>query len=81
MSQEGGAALEAEFDAGEDPELWDLEEDEAEEMVDLRGGARSRWAAGRSDGVMGTQSCNGEYTGNTAAEEDAHRGASGCGAG
>ena len=44
-------------------------------------GALLAAAAGRSDSVKGTQSCNGEYTDNTAAEEDAHRGASGCGAG
>ena len=61
MSQEGGAALDAEFAAGQDPELWDLEEDEAEESVKV------------------TQS-NGEYTDNTATEEDAHRSANGCGA-
>ena len=30
MSQECGAALDAELDAGQDPELWDLCEDEAE---------------------------------------------------
>ena len=30
---------------------------------------------------QGTKSCNGEYTDNTAPEEDAHRGAGGCGAG
>ena len=48
----------------------------------LRGGACSRWAACRSDSVKGTQSCNGEYTDNTTAEEeDAHRSANGCGAG
>ena len=35
MSQEGGAALDAEFAAGQDPELWDQEEDEADEMADL----------------------------------------------
>ena len=35
MSQEGGAALDAEFDTGQDPELWDLEEDEVEEMADF----------------------------------------------
>ena len=35
MSQEGGAALDADFAAGQDPELWDLEEDEAEEMADF----------------------------------------------
>ena len=47
----------------------------------LQGGTCSRRAVGRSDSVKGTQSCNEEYTGNTAAEEDTHRGASGCGAG
>ena len=80
MSQEGGAALDAEFDAGQDPELWDLEEDEVEEMADFEE-ACSRWASGRSDGVEGTQGLDGEHTDYTAAEEDAHRGASGCGAG
>ena len=35
MSQEAGAALDAEFDAGQDRELWDLEEDDAEEMADF----------------------------------------------
>ena len=35
MSQEAGAALDADFDAGQDPEQWDLEEDEAEEMADF----------------------------------------------
>ena len=35
MAQEGGAALEAEADAEEDPELWDQDEDEAEEMADF----------------------------------------------
>ena len=34
MSQEAGAALDVELDAGQDPELWDLE-DEAEEMADF----------------------------------------------
>ena len=67
-----GAALDAELDARKDTELWDQDQDEAEEI---------RRAVGRSDSVKGTQSCNGEYTDNTTAEEDAHRGASGCGAG
>ena len=35
LSQEGGAALDAELDAGQDPELWDLDEDEADEMADF----------------------------------------------
>ena len=35
MSQEAGAASDVEFDAGQDPELWDPEEDEAEEMADF----------------------------------------------
>ena len=35
MSQEGGAALDAEFAAGQGPEQWDLEEDEVEEMADF----------------------------------------------
>ena len=43
----------------------------------LRGGARSRWAASRSDDIKGTQACDGEYTDNTTAEEDAYRGAGG----
>ena len=47
----------------------------------LRGGACSGWAAGRSNGVKGTKSRNGENFDNTAAEEDAHRGANGCGEG
>ena len=34
-SREGGAALDTEFAAGQDPELWDLEEHEAEEMADF----------------------------------------------
>ena len=37
-------------------------------------------AADRSDNVKGMQSCDGEYTDNTTAEEDAHRGAGGSGA-
>ena len=32
VSQEGGATAEAELGAEQDPELWDLDEDEAEEM-------------------------------------------------
>ena len=35
MSQEGGAALDAEFKVGQDSELWDLDEDETEEMADF----------------------------------------------
>ena len=35
MSHKGGAALDAEFAAGQEPELWDLEEDDAEEMADF----------------------------------------------
>ena len=35
LSQEAGAALEAETGAEEDPELWDQDEDEAEEMADF----------------------------------------------
>ena len=35
MSQEGGAALDADFAAGPEPVLWDLEEDDAEEMADF----------------------------------------------
>ena len=35
LSQEGGAALDAELAAGQEPELWDLEEDDAEEMADF----------------------------------------------
>ena len=35
LSQEGGAALDAELDAGQDPELWDVDEDEAEDMADF----------------------------------------------
>ena len=35
MSQEVGAALDAEFDAGQDPELWELDEDAAEEVADF----------------------------------------------
>ena len=35
VSQEGGAVLDAEFAAGQDPEPLDLEEDEAEEMADF----------------------------------------------
>ena len=35
MSQEGGAALEAELVAGQEPELWDLQEDDVEEMADF----------------------------------------------
>ena len=46
----------------------------------LRGAACSRRAAGRCNGVKGTKSCNGEYTDNAAAEEDAHRSAGECGA-
>ena len=34
-SRERGAALDAEFAAGQDPELWDLEEHEAQEMADF----------------------------------------------
>ena len=60
MSQEGSAAVDAEFDAGLDPELWDLEEDDGRGDGRLRGGACSGWAAGRSNGVKGTKSCNGE---------------------
>ena len=47
----------------------------------LRRGTCSRRTAARSDTVKGTQSCNGAHTDNTTAEEDAHRGASCCGAG
>ena len=35
LSQEGGAAVEAETGAEQDPELWDQDEDEAEEMADF----------------------------------------------
>ena len=35
LSQEGGAALDAEVGAELDPELWDQDEDEAEEMADF----------------------------------------------
>ena len=35
LSEEGGAALDAELDAGQDPEFWDVDEDEAEEMADF----------------------------------------------
>ena len=35
MSQEDGAAFKAELDAGQGPELWDLDEDEAEDMADF----------------------------------------------
>ena len=35
LSQEGGAAMEAETGAEHDPELWDQDEDEAEEMADF----------------------------------------------
>ena len=35
MSQEGGVALDTGFNAGQDPELLDLDEDEAEEMADF----------------------------------------------
>ena len=35
LSQEGGVALDAAIGAGQDPELWDLGEDEAEEMADF----------------------------------------------
>ena len=35
MSQEGGAALDADCAAGQEPVLWDLEEDDAEEMADF----------------------------------------------
>ena len=35
LSQEGGAALDAELDAGQDLELWDLGDEEAEEMADF----------------------------------------------
>ena len=35
LSHEGGAALEAEADAEQDPELWDQDEDDAEEMADF----------------------------------------------
>ena len=45
-----------------------------EEMADFEE-AHAPWAVGPSDSVKGTQSCNGEYTNNTAAEEDAHRSA------
>ena len=34
-SQEAGAALDADFAAGQEPELWDLEEDDVEEMADF----------------------------------------------
>ena len=34
LPQEAGAALDAELDAGQDLELWDLDKDEAEEMAD-----------------------------------------------
>ena len=65
MSQEGDAASDAELAAGQEPDLWDMEEDDAEEMADFEEGASSRWAASRSNGVKGTKSCNGEYTDNT----------------
>ena len=35
LAQEGGAAVEAEAGARQDPELWDQDEDEAEEMADF----------------------------------------------
>ena len=35
LAQEGGAALEAEAGAQQDPELWDQDEDDAEEMADF----------------------------------------------
>ena len=35
ISQEGGAALDVDFDARQDPDLWDLDEDEAEEVADF----------------------------------------------
>ena len=81
MSQEGGAALEAELVAGQGTRAMGSGRRRRRGDGRLRGGACSGWAAGRSDSVKGTQSCNGEHTDNTAAEEDAHCGASGCGAG
>ena len=81
MSQEGGAALEAEFAAGQGTRAMGSGRRRRRGDGRLRGGACSEWAAGRSDSVKGTQRCNGEHTDNTAAEEDAHCGASGCGAG
>ena len=71
MSQEGGAAVDAEFAAGQEPELWDLEEDDAEEMADFEeahalGGPPVEATVSRERKA----SCNGEYTDNTATEED-----------
>ena len=77
----GGAALDAELDARQDPELWDLDEGGVEEMVDFEeahapGGppvqatvSRARNAATRNTPITST------------AEEDTHRGASSFGAG
>ena len=73
MSQEGGAALDAEFAAGQDPEVWDLEEDEAEEKTDFEEAHAPGWPL-----VEATVSrARREHTDNTGAEEDAHRSANG----
>ena len=77
LSQEGGAALEAETGARQDPELWDRDEDEAEDMADFEERMPRRGASG---GEADPQGRLGTRTVDAAAEEDAHCGAGGCGA-
>ena len=51
LSQEGGAAMEADAGVEQDPELWDQDEDEAEEMKGFE--EAHAWADG--GGEAGTQ--------------------------
>ena len=80
LSQEGGAAVEAETGAEQDPELWDQDEGGAEEMADFEDAL-----APGGPPVEATVSCSRKAaTGNTPITpppKKTHSGASGCGAG
>ena len=73
--------MDAELDAGQDPKLWNLDEDEAEDMPDFEDAHAPGGPPVEATVSTGTQSCNGQHSVNTTAEEDAHSGASSCGAG